>query len=55
MISRQALLQAAGYPNVSFSEADEKSLCAQINKKSYEYALQVASGQGTFALDEPTD
>lgn len=40
--SRQAVLEAAGYHNVSFNTSDGFSICKVINQASYDFALQNA-------------
>ncbi len=41
--ARQAVFEAAGYKNVSFSKTDEWSICKMINQEAYSLALQTAA------------
>ena len=43
MSSRQAIMEAAGYPNVNFNTSDGYSICKVINQASYNWALSNAS------------
>ena len=43
MSSRQAIMEAAGYPNVNFNTSDGSSICKIINQASYNWALLNAS------------
>lgn len=48
MKSRQAVMEAAGYHNVSFNVSDGSSICKVINQQAYDWALQNASSN-TYA------
>ena len=41
--ARQAVMEAAGYHNVSFNVSDGSSICKVINQQAYDWALQNAS------------